>query len=93
MINVKSAVSKARRAEPNYLLLRCVELDNGVLFFGKNKGESERTYGAIGLFVSATTPDVGFVPISFFVAHGGAEDKELDISRFQTPEETREAPH
>lgn len=91
MINVKTAVDNARRDHPEFMLLECIELDNGVLFFGKNKGQSEVTYGAVGLYSSTTTPDTKFVPFGFVIEHDEHGGKKLDISRFQTPEEREES--
>lgn len=90
MINVKAAVDRARIAYPNFLLLSCEELDNGLIFFGRNKGETKQILGAVGLFVATSTPDTMFVPMAFYAQHD-KDGKELDISRFQTPEERRES--
>lgn len=91
MTNIKTAIDNARRDHPDFLLIDCMELDNGVLFTGKTKGAKEVTYGAVGLYSSSTTPDTKFVPMAFVIQHDKYGGKRIDISRFQTPEERKES--
>lgn len=92
MINVKAAVERARRDQPLFMLLGCEQLDNGVIFFGRsvNQKPGERVFGAVGLFVPSDMSESYFVPLGFYAEHID-EGTELDISRFQTPQEREEA--
>ena len=89
MITLKDAIDNIRRQHPTQLLMEAVELDNGYFFFAKERGATEPKYGAAGIFVDGQSGAVSFEPLSFLAYHDLGKD-DMDISRFQTPEESRE---
>jgi hypothetical protein len=86
MITVKEAIDLARHTNPDLLLVGCERLDNGFLLFVKKKNQTAPDLGAAGLFVSSRGGECSPVPMSFYAQH--STEEEINISRFQRPEET-----
>ena len=89
MITVKMAVENIHRKYPNLLVVEGIQLDNGYFFFVKDQGSEKQKLGAAGLYVDPNSGVPEFTPLSFLAQHDTLDGKPLDISRFQTPEETR----
>lgn len=91
MITIKNAIDNVHRKYPSLLAVQAMRLDNGYFVFVKEKDGSKPEIGAAGLFVDNIVGDPEYAPLSFLAKHDTFGSEFIDISRFQTPEETRES--
>lgn len=85
MINVREAFASVRHKYPKEVIAEAIRLDNGYFFFTKGN-----ELGAAGIFVDQNTGEAEYAPLSFLVSHDTLANNEVDISRFQSPEESVE---
>lgn len=91
MITIKNAIDNVHAKYPDLLVVEAIRLDNGYFVFVKEKDGSKPKLGAAGLYVDESVGDPEYAPLSFLAQHDRSGGEFLDITRFQTPEESRES--